>query len=78
MRRCCRAPQHVDLIVVGLLRRKMRSTIRQCPMPVHVDRRGGGLMFKFVQMDVIERRLQKSPQEREHTQYEAAVSHNSH
>jgi hypothetical protein len=32
-------------------------------------------MFKFFRVNVVERRLQESPQEREHTENDAAGSH---
>ena len=40
-----------------------------------MHRRGRRLMFEFFWMNVVKRRLQESPQEREHTENYAAGSH---
>ena len=36
-------------------------------MPVDMNRCCSGLVFELVQMNVVERRLEEAPQEREHT-----------
>ena len=51
---------------------------RQRFMHMHMQGRCGHLVFKFFRVNMIEGRLQESPQERKDTEDEAGGPHNSH
>src|SRR5690242_357838 len=68
-------PRDIDLIIVGRARSYVRLVSREYLMCVQMHQPGCCLMFQLFRMNVTERCLQESPQEREHTEYEAAGSH---
>jgi len=64
MRRHGGTPQNVNFIVVGRTRTDDWTESRQRFVHVHVQGSGGRLVFKFFRVNMVERRLQGSPQER--------------
>ena len=67
--RCRRdnTPQEINFIVVGRSRSDTGPAFRERLVHVEVHRCGCHRMFKLFRVNVVKRRLQVSPQEREHT-----------
>jgi hypothetical protein len=72
------APQNVNFIVVGRARTDEWSGPLQRFVHVHVQGSLGRLVFKFFRVNMVERRLQGSPQERKNTEDDAGSPHSSH
>jgi hypothetical protein len=68
------APQDIDFIVIGIVGADKRSMSSERFMLVQM-RKSGGPMFVLGQMNMIKRCLEESPDEREHTESNAAYSH---
>jgi hypothetical protein len=60
-------PQDIDFIVVGRSWSDERPVPRQGLVPMQVHDARGGLVVEVFRVNVVKRRLQESPQEREHT-----------
>lgn len=75
--RCCSAPQDIDFVILnGPISSHARSVTRQ--RVVHMQMYGNGCrrVFEiFARVNVVKRRLQESPQERDYTENDAAGPH---
>jgi hypothetical protein len=69
------APRDVDFIVIGRMRTHRRAVSRQRLVHMHVHGRRRCLVFEFFRVNMVERRLQESPQEHKHTENDAVGSH---
>jgi hypothetical protein len=69
------APQDVDFIVIGGTRTDERTVPCERLAHMQMHRRGRRLVFELFRVNVVKRRLQESPQEREHTENYATGSH---
>lgn len=75
-RRC--VPLDIDFIVIRRMRSDEWAVSCKRPMHMQVHGSGYGLMLRlFSEMNVVKRRLQESPQEREHAENDSAGSHSS-
>ena len=69
-------PQDIDLIVIRRMRRDERTMPSKGLMHMQMHGSGGRLVFElFPRVNVVKRRLQESPQERNHTETDATGSH---
>ena len=69
------APQDIDFIVVVRMGTEIRTLARKHYGQMHMHEGGGRRMIQVFRVNMAKRRLQESPQEREHTQTEATGSH---
>ena len=69
------APQDIHFIVIGSMRTDGRTVSCQSLVYMNMDGRRRRLVFEFFRVNMVERRLQESPQEREHTENDIAGSH---
>jgi hypothetical protein len=69
------APQHIDFIVIMRSWNDARMVPCQGLVPMQVHQTRGGRVVEVFRVNVVKRRLQESPQEREHTQYDTTETH---
>ena len=62
------APQDIDFIVIGRTRTDEGTVSCQRLVHMQMHRRGRRLVFELFRVNVVKRRLQESPQERDHTE----------
>ena len=69
------APEDIDFIVVCCVRSDVGFVSSQRLMDMQVNKPGCCLMFELFGVNVVKRRLEEPPQEREHSETEATDSH---
>jgi hypothetical protein len=78
-RRGCRdAPEDIHFIVVGRVGSDLRALIPQRLMYMNMHGRRRHLVFKFLRVNVLERRLQESQQERKNAEDDMRSPHSLH
>jgi len=72
------APQHIHFIVIGRMGSDGGTLPGQRLMHMNMHGRRRRRVFQFFRVNMVERRLHESAQERQNTEDDAGSPHNSH